>query len=82
MYVHTLRFNPPHTVQGFEDCLVLDEILSRHTDSIRKFVHHVNTRVCAAAALDAYSAHRCIDAHAICDLAMYNYLEVCTTLWP
>jgi hypothetical protein len=30
----------------------------------------------AAAALNAYSAHRCIDAHAICDLAMYNYLEV------
>lgn len=29
-----------------------------------------------AMALPAYSETRTVDAHAICDLAMYNYVEV------
>lgn len=32
--------------------------------------------MCLAAALEAYSAKRYADAVAICDLAMYNYIEV------
>lgn len=28
------------------------------------------------AALDEYSRKRTVDAHAICDLAMYNYVEM------
>uniref|UniRef100_A0AC34F8H0 FAD-binding domain-containing protein n=1 Tax=Panagrolaimus sp. ES5 TaxID=591445 RepID=A0AC34F8H0_9BILA len=47
---------------GFEDCLVLSEILDEFNGDIG------NT-------LDAYSKRRCLDAHSINDLAMYNYNE-------
>ena len=43
---------------------VLDEAFDRNGDDISK-------------ALDDYSKHRNPDAEAICDLAMYNYIEVC-----
>uniref|UniRef100_A0AC35F6Z8 FAD-binding domain-containing protein n=1 Tax=Panagrolaimus sp. PS1159 TaxID=55785 RepID=A0AC35F6Z8_9BILA len=49
---------------GFEDCLVLSEILDEFSGNI-------------GATLDAYSKRRCLDAHSINDLAMYNYNEVC-----
>ncbi|XP_064621266.1 kynurenine 3-monooxygenase-like isoform X2 [Lineus longissimus] len=48
---------------GFEDCLVLDECLDECHDNLE-------------AALALYSKRRCPDAHAICDLAMYNYIEM------
>ncbi|TKR66772.1 hypothetical protein L596_023014 [Steinernema carpocapsae] len=48
---------------GFEDCLVLKEKLDECNDDIEK-------------ALEVYSRERCLDAHTINDLAMYNYLEL------
>ena len=42
---------------------VLDEAFDRHGDDISK-------------ALEDYSQHRNPDAEAMCDLAMYNYIEV------
>ncbi|EDO45186.1 predicted protein [Nematostella vectensis] len=48
---------------GFEDCLVLNEILDKHNDNL-------------GAALEEYSMVRNPDAEAMCDLAMYNYIEV------
>lgn len=48
---------------GFEDCTVLNELLDLHKNNL------LNT-------LKEYSANRCDNAHAICDLAMYNYLEM------
>lgn len=46
---------------GFEDCILLDELLA--TLPIEK-------------ALRAYTDSRWADAHAICDLAIYNFSEV------
>nr|XP_022328908.1 kynurenine 3-monooxygenase-like [Crassostrea virginica] len=48
---------------GFEDCIVLDEILDKYNNDFSK-------------ALPAYSETRTVDAQAICDLAMYNYIEM------
>uniref|UniRef100_A0A914DQW9 Kynurenine 3-monooxygenase n=1 Tax=Acrobeloides nanus TaxID=290746 RepID=A0A914DQW9_9BILA len=48
---------------GFEDCLVLSELLDKFNDNI-------------PTTLDYYSKTRCKDAHAINDLAMYNYNEL------
>ncbi|KAH7694348.1 Protein KMO-1 [Aphelenchoides avenae] len=64
---------------GFEDCLVLSEVLKECGDDIRKFApvgrHVVHSHL--ARALRTYSKRRVVDAHAINDLAMYNYNEVC-----
>ena len=49
--------------QGMEDVLVLEDMLKQHPGDRRK-------------AFEAYSLHRQPDAHAIVDLAMYNYIEV------
>jgi len=48
---------------GMEDCRVLDEAFDKNGDDISK-------------ALDDYSKHRNPDAEAMCDLAMYNYIEM------
>ncbi|CAJ0924533.1 unnamed protein product, partial [Mesorhabditis belari] len=48
---------------GFEDCLVLSEIIDQHANDIPK-------------ALRVYSETRVKDAHNIIDLAMYNYEEL------
>ena len=47
---------------GFEDALVLDNLISEHKS--------LNT------ALQHYSKARCEDVHAMCDLAMYNFVEL------
>ncbi|GFG32942.1 hypothetical protein Cfor_05503 [Coptotermes formosanus] len=47
---------------GFEDCRLLDQLLHRYED--------------IAVVLKEFSAIRNTDAEAICDLAMYNYLEM------
>ncbi|KAK3751867.1 hypothetical protein QZH41_009680, partial [Actinostola sp. cb2023] len=54
---------PMVSVKGFEDCLVLDELLEKHNN-------------CIASALVEYSRVRNPDAEAMCDLAMYNYIEM------
>ncbi|KAK7870121.1 hypothetical protein R5R35_011096 [Gryllus longicercus] len=46
---------------GFEDCLILDGLLEKFPPE---------------AALNEFSRTRVPDAHAICDLAMYNYVEM------
>jgi kynurenine 3-monooxygenase len=46
-----------------EDVLVLEDMLSRYPGDRKK-------------AFEEYSLHRQPDAHAMCDLAMYNYIEV------
>ncbi|XP_011137170.1 kynurenine 3-monooxygenase isoform X2 [Harpegnathos saltator] len=48
---------------GFEDILVLDELMDRYDSDL-------------AEVLPKFSQLRCDDAHAICDLAMYNYIEM------
>ena len=46
-----------------EDVVVLEDMLNRHpTDRLKAF--------------NEYSKNRNPDAEAICDLAMYNYVEV------
>jgi hypothetical protein len=50
------------TLQGFEDCRLLDQLLFKYND--------------ISVVLKEFSAIRNTDAEAICDLAMYNYLEV------
>lgn len=49
---------------GFEDCSILSKLLNKHRQDFN-------------AALNEFSATRWEDAHAISDLAMYNYTEVC-----
>ncbi|XP_072757344.1 kynurenine 3-monooxygenase isoform X2 [Anoplolepis gracilipes] len=48
---------------GFEDILLLDELMECYNSDFAKI-------------LPKFSELRCDDGHAICDLAMYNYLEV------
>jgi kynurenine 3-monooxygenase len=48
---------------GFEDCLILNSILDQNKDDVGSTVHE-------------FTARRVEDAHAICDLAMYNYVEM------
>ncbi|KAJ8946400.1 hypothetical protein NQ318_011808 [Aromia moschata] len=48
---------------GFEDCVVLNELLDKSCENIRE-------------AVEEYSEQRVGDLHAICDLAMYNYVEM------
>ncbi|CAG2066180.1 unnamed protein product, partial [Timema podura] len=47
---------------GFEDCRLLDELMERHNDDL-------------SLVLPEFSQTRNEDAEAICDLAMYNYIE-------
>jgi kynurenine 3-monooxygenase len=49
-------------LQGFEDCRLLDQLIQKYG--------------VISVALKEFSAIRNKDAEAICDLAMYNYLEV------
>lgn len=49
---------------GFEDCIVFNDFLNQYGDDNLEKV------------LPAYTEHRSVDAHAICDLAMYNYIEM------
>jgi len=46
-----------------EDCLVLEDALDKFDDNLDM-------------ALEEYSRNRNPDAEAMCDLAMYNYIEV------
>ena len=48
---------------GFEDCLIFMDLLERNGFSFNE-------------AAREYSATRCGDTHAICELAMYNYIEM------
>ncbi|XP_071812930.1 kynurenine 3-monooxygenase-like [Apostichopus japonicus] len=48
---------------GFEDCVVLDEILNKHNNNFKT-------------ALPEFSQVRSPDAQAMCDLALYNYVEM------
>ncbi|XP_024882886.1 kynurenine 3-monooxygenase [Temnothorax curvispinosus] len=48
---------------GFEDILVLDELMELYDSDFAKV-------------LSKFSELRCDEGHAICDLAMYNYLEM------
>ncbi|KAJ3162141.1 hypothetical protein HDU86_005839 [Geranomyces michiganensis] len=61
---------------GMEDCLVLDEILTTHLGPIGSPSSTRPDPVTVSAALDAYSARRNPDVEAMCDLAMYNYVEM------
>lgn len=48
---------------GFEDCLLLDKLMTQHGSNLELVLKN-------------FSEIREKDAHAICDLAMYNYIEV------
>ncbi|CAG5107845.1 Similar to kh: Kynurenine 3-monooxygenase (Anopheles gambiae) [Cotesia congregata] len=57
----------PFYAQGmnaaFEDVVILNELMDLYNEDMSKV-------------LPAFSKKRCADAHAICDLAMYNYIEM------
>lgn len=48
---------------GFEDCSILDELMDMYNDDLNII-------------LPEFTKRRFQDSHAICDLAMYNYIEV------
>lgn len=48
---------------GFEDCLLLHELCLQHQNDVSRI-------------LPAFTEKRCSDGHAICDLAMFNYVEM------
>ena len=48
---------------GFEDCLIFMDLLEKNGFSFNE-------------AAREYSTTRCTDTHAICELAMYNYIEM------
>ncbi|XP_014207547.1 kynurenine 3-monooxygenase [Copidosoma floridanum] len=48
---------------GFEDVQLLDHLMELHNGNLAKVLPH-------------FSEMRCDDCHAICDLAMYNYVEM------
>lgn len=48
---------------GFEDCTILTELFNSHGSDLEKI-------------LEEFTATRWQDAHAISDLAMYNYVEM------
>ncbi|XP_077999084.1 kynurenine 3-monooxygenase-like [Glandiceps talaboti] len=48
---------------GFEDCIVFEELMEKHNNDLSKV-------------LPEYSRIRNPDAEAMCDLAMYNYIEM------
>ncbi|XP_045515368.1 kynurenine 3-monooxygenase [Pieris brassicae] len=48
---------------GFEDCTILDQLFTKHSDNL-------------ADILPEFSNTRWKDAFAVCDLAMYNYIEM------
>nr|CAD7392603.1 unnamed protein product [Timema cristinae] len=51
------------SIKGFEDCLILDQLMDIHGDDL-------------SVVLREFSQIRNEDAEAICDLAMYNYIEM------
>lgn len=53
---------------GFEDCTLLSQILDKNGDDFK-------------ATLAEFSETRWENAHTICDLAMYNYVEVMQKLF-
>lgn len=57
---------------GFEDVSVLASILKKHG------IHGTGRPdpVVLETALDEYTRTRSVDAHAMCDLAMHNYVEM------
>uniref|UniRef100_A0AC34Q523 Kynurenine 3-monooxygenase n=1 Tax=Panagrolaimus sp. JU765 TaxID=591449 RepID=A0AC34Q523_9BILA len=72
IYFSAQRFDAAHAMvpfygqgmnAGFEDCLVLSEILDEFHNDIES-------------AVENYSKRRVVDAHCIIDLAMYNYNEL------
>lgn len=48
---------------GFEDCTILTQLFNEHGNNLEKI-------------LNEFSETRWEDAHAVCDLAMYNYIEM------
>lgn len=48
---------------GFEDCTILTELFTQYGSDLEKILHE-------------FSETRWEDAHAVCDLAMYNYIEM------
>lgn len=67
---------------GLEDCLVLDEILDKHMVDKRglmrpaKTEHSTLDNQLIEQVLREYSERRCANGHSMCDLAMYNYIEM------
>ncbi|KAJ3412145.1 hypothetical protein HDV05_001183 [Chytridiales sp. JEL 0842] len=61
---------------GFEDCLVLNQILDKHLGPKESVTSKHPKPAALEAALEEYTRTRNPDAEAICDLAMYNYVEM------
>lgn len=73
---------------GFEDCLTFDELLDKHLEQSRQQHQQQNNNnnninisiepngQIMAKVLEEYSELRCPNGHSMCDLAMYNYIEM------
>lgn len=65
---------------GFEDCLVFDELLDKHQLTKQRIAEgQVDEQQRAEAigkVLEEYSEIRCPNGHSMCELAMYNYVEM------
>ncbi|KAI8919065.1 hypothetical protein DFJ77DRAFT_452922 [Powellomyces hirtus] len=61
---------------GMEDCIVLDDMFTKHLGDLSSPASLGPSGPAVAAALEEYSENRNPDAEAMCDLAMYNYVEM------
>ncbi|TPX45929.1 kynurenine 3-monooxygenase [Synchytrium endobioticum] len=61
---------------GFEDCLVLDQILLKHLGPPGASGSNNPSPAALSRALTEFTNVRQPDAEAICDLAMYNFIEM------
>lgn len=60
---------------GFEDCLVFDELLDQQFGEVSSKAPNLD-QVSLERVLQEYSDRRCKNGHSMCDLAMYNYIEM------
>lgn len=67
---------------GLEDCLVLDELLDKYMVDQKGLIrdttseHSSLTDQFISQVFREYSERRCANGHSMCELAMYNYIEM------
>ena len=59
---------------GFEDCLVFDELLDEYLDNNNKEAS-IDGKVIGLI-MEEYNRRRCPNGHSMCELALYNYIEM------
>ena len=74
--------------QAFEDCLIFNDYMDKYNENFGWLLNHLfiflsfyssQTQFIIfflAEVFEQFTLTRCPDAHAICDLSYYNYIEV------